>query len=144
MAEEIKFMKDKGEEIKMEDRKKQYQGKAFVKAAFYADLEKVQGTIQSKEFRWNVLSLAFDNIELLDFGDGIQQIPGLVNPTVIRGDNLGVSIVLSPAFPFFGHHVSWDSLLSRYGLTFRISRSIFGLTSSISAMDPKASAWNGV
>jgi hypothetical protein len=113
MAERIEFMEDEGKEVKMEDREKQYQGKAFVKAAFYADLEKVQGSIQGKEFRGDILALALDNIELLNLGDGVEQITGLINPAAIRGDDLGVGIALPFVLPIFDHHASCDSLLSR-------------------------------
>lgn len=113
MAERVQFMKDERKEIEMEDREKQYQGKAFVKTAFYANFEKVQSSIQSKEFRGDILAFTLDNVKLLNLGDGIQQIAGPVNPAVIGGDNLGVGIALPFVFPIFDHHVSCDSLLSR-------------------------------
>ena len=139
MAESIELMKHEGKKIEMKDREKQYQGKAFVKAAFYADLEKVQGSIQGKEFCRDILALTFDNIELLNLGDGVQQIVRPINPAVISGNDLGVGIVLPFVLPIFSHHASCESLLSRYGLTLTISRSIAGFASSISAMDPKRS-----
>ena len=71
MAEGIEFMKDEGKEIEMEDREEQYQGKTFMKATFYADFEKVQSSIQGKEFRRDILAFALNNIELLNLGDGV-------------------------------------------------------------------------
>ena len=113
MAERVQFMEDEGKEIEMEDREKQNQGKAFVKTAFYANLEKVQSSIQGKEFRRDILALALDNIELLNLGDGVQQVAGPVNSAVICGDDLGVGVALPFVLPIFDHHASCESLLSR-------------------------------
>ena len=142
MAEPVELEKDKGEEIEVEHRKQQHQGDAFVEAALQTDLEKINGPLQGEELGRNVLALALDHIELLDLGDGTEQVDRLVDPAAIGGNDLGVGVVCPFGFPFLGHQLSWS--LPVWGLTLRMSRSRSGLARSISAMEPKASAWKGV
>lgn len=79
-----------------------------MKAALHADLEEIEGSLQGEKFRRDILALALDYIKLLNLGDGIQEIPGLVDPSSIGGDNLGVRVVL--AFAAVSSPCHFDSL----------------------------------
>ncbi len=141
ITEKIDLFENKGEEIKVKDRKEQHQGKSFMKPAFQADLEKIQSTFQGEKLSRDVLSFAFDDIKLLYFGDGIQEIFWFIYPAAVGCNNLGIGIILPFILPFSAHlHSSSDRVSSIEGLTLMISRSICGLACSITAMEPKASA----
>ena len=86
--------------------KEQHQGDAFVEAALQADLEEIDGPLQGEELGWNVLPLALDHIELLDLGDGTEQVDRLVDPASIGGDDLGIGVVCPFSFPFLGHQLT--------------------------------------
>jgi len=81
----------------MKNREQKNQRHPFMKAALHADLEKIKRSLQGEEFRRNVLPFALDYVKLLDLGDSIQEIPGLVDPAAIGGNNLGVRVVLAIA-----------------------------------------------
>jgi len=65
MAQKIQLMKNKGEEIKMKDRKQDNQSKTLMKATLNPDLEKIQSMLQGEKFTGNVLTLGLDHIKLL-------------------------------------------------------------------------------
>jgi hypothetical protein len=111
VAEPIQLFEDKREKVKMKYRKEQHQRKPFMKATFQSYLEKIESPLQSKEFSRYVLALAFDDEKLLDFGNGIQEIPGPVNPAAIGGYNLGIGIILLLILPFSAHQFSSSELL---------------------------------
>ena len=100
--------KDKGKEVEVEHREQQHQGNTLVEPALQTDLEEIDGPLQGEELGRNVLTLALDHIELLDFGNGAEQIDRLVDPASIGGDDLGIGIVCPFGFPFLGHQFTWS------------------------------------
>ncbi|MBB5348368.1 hypothetical protein JWG42_01205 [Desulfoprunum benzoelyticum] len=106
VAEPIQLFEDKREKVKMKYRKEQHQYKPLVKATFQSYFEKVEGPFQRKEFSRYVLAFAFNDEKLLDFGNGIEEIPGPVYPAAIGRDNLGIGIILPLILPFPAHQFS--------------------------------------
>ena len=108
MAEPVEVEKDKGKEVEVEHRKQQHQGNALVEPALQADLEEINGPLQGEELGRNVLPFALDHIELLDLGDGAEQVDWFVDPASIGGDDLGIGVVCPFGFPFLGHQLTWS------------------------------------
>ena len=104
MAEPVEMEEDKRKQIEMEHRKQQDQGKALVEAALQADLEEINGPLQGKKFGWNILAFALNHVELLDLGNGADQIDRFVDPAAIGGNDLGIGTspfcFLSPGHQF--------------------------------------------
>lgn len=72
VAKPIQLFEDKREKVKMKYRKEQHKDKPLMKATFQSYLEKIESPLQGKKFSWNILSFAFNDEKLLDFGNGIQ------------------------------------------------------------------------
>ena len=108
MAEPVEMEKDKGKEVEVEHREQQHQSNPLVEPALQADLEEINGPLQSKELGWDVLPLALDHVELLDLGNGTEQVDRLVDPAAISGDDLSIGVVCPFGFPFLGHQLTWS------------------------------------
>jgi len=64
-----------------------------MKSTCHPDPEKIKRPLQSEKFSRNILPFVFDHIKLLDFGNGVKQIPGPIDSPGISGNDLGVGIV---------------------------------------------------
>lgn len=106
VAENILLHEYKREKIKMEHRKEEHQGKTLVEATFHLNFKEIQCSFQGKKFSWNVLSLAFNDIKLLDLGNRVQQVLWPVDASTVRGYDLGIGIALPSIFPFSTLHLS--------------------------------------